>query len=87
MVRWLCRGWNGSKGTGFCLGVGHSSGTESSGVGAGGGVASTLCSGAGGPNGTLCSRTGDEAGVVVGEAVARLRIWAIWMYALVRREP
>ena len=47
---------------------------------------STLCSGAGGlMSGTLYSGAG--SGVGIGGAVARFKIWAIWMYALVMLEP
>jgi hypothetical protein len=52
-------------------------------------VASSLCSGVGGGTrglGTLCPGAGGR-GVGLGGAVARLRIWAIWMYALVMLEP
>ena len=42
---------------------------------------STLCSGAGGVmSGTLGSGAG--SGVGTGGAIARFKIWAIWMYAL-----
>ena len=46
---------------------------------------STLCSGAAGVmSGTLGSGAG--SGVGTGGAVARFKIWAIWMYALVMLE-
>jgi hypothetical protein len=57
------------------------------GDGQGDGV-STLCSGAGGVVliGTLCAGAG-ISGVGPGHAVARFKIWAIWIHALVMVEP
>ena len=62
-------------------------GLSFAGIGRAGAGASNLCSGAGGGTiGTLCSGAGGS-GAGSGRAVARFKIWAIWMYALVMLEP
>jgi hypothetical protein len=66
-------------GTGAGAGTWAGAGTRGAGVG-------TLCSGAGGATmglSTLCS----GAGAGTGGDVARFRIWATWMYALVMGDP
>jgi hypothetical protein len=77
----LVAGTGAGAGTwaGTTAGAGTSAGICGAGV-------STLCSGAGDAImglSTLCS----GAGVGTGGDVARFRIWAIWMYALVMGDP
>ena len=68
------------------VGTGRAGWFGLAGTGRAGAGTSTLCSGAGGVvSGTLGSGAG--SGVVTGDAVARFKIWAIWMYAFVMLEP
>ena len=88
------RGWEvvGSRGgTGVTAGLGARLGLIVGtlvGPGADGAGWSTLCSGTGvGMLGTFCSRAGSEGLSGGGAGVARLRILAIWVYALRVAEP
>ena len=68
------------------VGTGRAGWFRLAGTGRVGAETSTLCSGAGCVvSVTLCSGAG--SGVVTGGAVARFKIWAIWMYAFVMLEP
>ncbi len=72
-------GFRAGAGMGTAVGAGTGEGTSGAGVG-------TLCSGTGGATiglSTLCS----GAWGCSGGAVARFRIWTIWMYALVTGKP
>ena len=86
--RWGCGGLDGVLGNGLVVlsSVGASSWL-------GGwvllGLEGLVCSNAGGVTvGTLCSGAGGSgAGSGGAVAVARFKLWAIWMYALVMLEP